>query len=564
MIRFLSIQRLAVIDHLELEFGPGLSVLTGETGAGKSILVEAVSLLLGGRATADLVRSGEETATVQAIIDLPDGTERIVRREVSAQGRSRAFLDGDLVTSAALREQLGELVDLHGQHEHQGLLLPATQLALLDRFAELELKRADVARLHQSLTAARAELSSLQRREQDRVARLDLLELQRHEIDKVAPRLGEDDSLSAERVIVANADRLSRLASESYAALYDDEAAVLARLGYVWKRIGELAALDTRFQPHADARDSVRAPLDDLARLLRNYAANLDASPDRLQAIEDRLAALERLKRRYGPTLGEVIARREAVEHELAGFEENTGRTEQLREEADTLAKSYLEQARALSRERRAAADRFAVSLSAELAELAMAGTRCSVTIESTAECESDWTSTGIDRVALCLSPNVGEELRPLARIASGGELSRVMLAIKTLATTDVPGKTLIFDEIDAGVGGRVADAVGERLRALGRQNQVFCITHLPQVAACGDAHYRVSKQVRDGRTVTHVARLSADARVDEVARMMGGRDVTPMVRAGAQDIINTRSSSTKRAKAKVEPRESERRKSTA
>ena len=356
---------------------------------------------------------------------------------------------------------------------------------------------------------------------------------------------------------------MSRLASESYAALYDDEAAVLARLGYVWKRIGELAALDTRFQPHADARDSVRAPLDDLARLLRDYAANLDASPDRLQAIEDRLAALERLKRRYGPTLGDVIARREAVEHELAGFEENTGRTEQLREEGDTLAKSYLEQARALSRERRAAADRFAISLSAELAELAMAGTRCSVTIESTAECESDWTSTGIDRVALCLSPNVGEELRPgTYRVWRG--LSRVMLAIKTLATTDVPGKTLIFDEIDAGVGGRVADAVGERLRALGRQNQVFCITHLPQVAACGDAHYRVSKQVRDGRTVTHVARLSADARVDEVARMMGGRDVTPMVRAGAQDIINTRSSSTKRAKAKAEPRESERRKSTA
>jgi DNA repair protein RecN (Recombination protein N) len=565
MIRYLSIRRLAVIDQLELEFGAGLSVLTGETGAGKSILVEAVGLLLGGRATADIVRSGEETATVQAILELPDGSEKIVRREVSAQGRSRAFLDGELVTTAALRESLGDLVDLHGQHEHQALLVPATQLALLDRFAGLDDLRDDVAGLHAELVAARDALSTYEEGARDRAARLDLLEFQRHEIDKAAPKAGEDEALAGERQIVANADKLNRLASESYAALYDDDQAVLARLGYVWKRVGELAALDPSFQPFVEAREAVRAPLDDLARMLRDYAVNLDASPDRLQAIEDRLAAIERLKRRYGPTLDDVLARRRAVDEELQALDGGSDRLDALREAVETLASRYLARARALSASRRTAGDRFARALTAELSELAMGGTRCAVNLESVDGREADWTASGIDRLAFCLSPNVGEELRPLARIASGGELSRVMLAIKTLATTDVPGKTLVFDEVDAGVGGRAADAVGERLRALGRRGQVLCITHLPQVAACGDTHYRVSKAVHDGRTITCVERLGSEERIDEVARMMGGRDLSAKVRAGAQELILSRTAKAKdRAENRRAKGESERRKSTA
>jgi DNA repair protein RecN (Recombination protein N) len=561
MIRYLSIHRLAVIDRLELEFGPGLSVLTGETGAGKSILVEAVGLLLGGRAAADLVRAGEDTAVVQAIVDLPDGTERIVKREVSAQGRSRAFLDGELVTTAALRDSLGDLIDLHGQHEHQALLQAATQLALLDRFAELEGHRSDLAALHRQLLDARAEARALDAGARDRAARLDLLEFQRHEIDKVAPLAGEDETLTAERRIVANADRINRLAAESYAALYDDDQAVLARLGYVWKRVAELATLDPSLQPFADMRDSVRAPLDDLARTLRDYTASLDASPDRLQAIEDRLAAIERLKRRYGPTLDEVIARRRAVDMELAALDTSGERLAEATARGDALAADYLARAQALSSSRRAAADHFARALAGELAELAMGGTRCSLQIDSADGREADWASSGIDRVALCLSPNVGEELRPLARIASGGELSRVMLAIKTLATTDVPGKTLIFDEVDAGVGGRVADAVGERLSALGRRGQVLCITHLPQVAAYGTTHYRVSKLVENGRTVTRVDRLKDQDRIEEIARMMGGREVSASVRAGAQDMIASRARARRPSKAKGE---SERRKFTA
>ena len=317
MIRFLSVHRLAVIDQLELEFGPGMSVLTGETGAGKSILVEAVGLLLGGRSSADLVRSGEETAIVQAVLDTPSGDELIVRREVSAQGRSRAFLDGQLVTTAALRDAVGSLIDLHGQHEHQALLDPAMQLALLDRYAGLDGERAGLATAYARLVATRDALARFEASRRTRAERLDMLEFQRHEIDKVSPQPGEDDALEAEKTVVANAEKLARLAGEAYGALYDDDHAAMTSLAVVWKRLGELADLDPRFQPILDARASVMAPLDDAARTLRDYADSIDRSPERLQAIEDRLAALARLKRRYGPTLDEVVARAHAIADEL-------------------------------------------------------------------------------------------------------------------------------------------------------------------------------------------------------------------------------------------------------
>src|SRR5688500_13862025 len=295
-----------------------MSVLTGETGAGKSILVEAVGLLLGGRASADLVRSGEDTAIVQAVLDLPSGDELIVRREVSAQGRSRAFLDGQLVTTAALREAVGSLVDLHGQHEHQALLDPAMQLALLDRYAGLDGDRAAIGASHARWVEARDALARFEASRRTRAERLDMLEFQRQEIDKVAPAAGEDDALEAEKTVVANAEKLARLAAEAYGALYDDDHAAMSSLAVVWKRLGELAALDPRFQPIVDARASVMAPLDDAARALRDYAESIDRSPERLQAIEDRLAALARLKRRYGPSLDDVMTKQQVVTDELA------------------------------------------------------------------------------------------------------------------------------------------------------------------------------------------------------------------------------------------------------
>jgi DNA repair protein RecN (Recombination protein N) len=549
VIRFLSVNRLAVIDQLEIELPAGMSVLTGETGAGKSILVEAVGLLLGGRSSADLVRSGEETAIVQAVLDTPSGDELIVRREVSAQGRSRAFLDGQLVTTAALRDAVGSLIDLHGQHEHQALLDPAMQLALLDRYAGLDGDRAALAESFGRYVDARQALERFEASRRSRAERLDMLEFQRHEIDKVSPVAGEDEALEAERTVVANAEKLARLAGEAYGALYDDDHAAMTSLAMVWKRIAELAAIDPRFQPVLESRAAVMAPLDDAARTLRDYADSIDRSPERLQAIEDRLAALSRLKRRYGPTLDEVIARSKAVAEELALLGAGDDAIAGLTSAAAKARSGYVSAALAMATARRSAAPRLARALEAALGELAMGGTRCQFALHTLEE--GEWGPTGTDRLEILISPNIGEDLRPLARIVSGGELSRVMLAMKSLASTDVPGKTLIFDEVDAGIGGAVADVVGARLHALSVGCQVLCITHLPQVAAFGDAHFRVTKQAAGGRTVTRVERLDDDARETEVARMMGGQAVSAGVRAGARDLLAAQA----RRKAKVAPK---------
>ena len=562
MIRFLSVHRLAVIDQLEIEFGPGMSVLTGETGAGKSILVEAVGLLLGGRSSADLVRSGEETAIVQAVLDTPSGEELIVRREVSAQGRSRAFLDGQLVTTAALREAVGSLIDLHGQHEHQALLDPGMQLALLDRYAGLDGDRAALASAHARLVETREALGRFEASRRTRAERLDMLEFQRHEIDKVSPQAGEDDALEAEKTVVANAEKLARLAGEAYGALYDDDHAAMTSLATVWKRLGELAALDPRFQPILDARASVMAPLDDAARTLRDYADSIDRSPERLQAIEDRLAALARLKRRYGPTLDEVIAKSQAVAEELGLLGSGDEALVALEQEAVAARGAYRTAADAIGAARRTAAPRLAKALEKALGELAMSGTRCALALHAI-EPESEWGPTGADRLELLLSPNVGEDLRPLAKIVSGGELSRVMLALKTIAADAKASalqtsftKTLIFDEVDAGIGGRVATVVGQKLASLGDRFQVLCITHLPQMAACGRSHFLIEKQVKGRRTVTSVTRLDGEDRVTEIARMMGGAAAGEKALESARELLDNTSAGRK-AKAKGERRKS-------
>jgi DNA repair protein RecN (Recombination protein N) len=540
MIRFLSVSNLAVIDRLEVEFAPGLTVLTGETGAGKSILVGAVGLLVGGRSSADLVRTGEDTAAVQAVFEKPDGGEVIVRREVSAQGRSRAFVDGALVTTAALRDAAGSLVDLHGQHEHQVLLDPASHLDLLDEFAGLTGSRAQVGDLFSQWQRIKDDRERLAASEQQKAARAEFLAFQLTEIDKAAPQPGEDEELSTMRQVLANADRLQRVSDEAYAVLYEGDEAVLPALAGVWKRVAELANLDPKFQPYMETRDAVKSQLEDLAFFLRSYSQGIDASPARLQEIEDRLALLERLKKKHGPSLADVIARAASLRRELHDIEHATERAAELDAALTTARVAYERVAAELSARRRAAAKEFARAIEKALADLAMAKTRCDVRFAE-ARGEHAWTERGIDEAEFYVSPNPGEELRPLARIASGGELSRIMLALKTLATTDAPGKTLIFDEVDAGIGGAVADVVGARLRLLGDRFQVLCITHLPQIAAYGAAHFRIEKHVRSGRTSTSVRRVDGVERESEIARMMGGADVSAAVLAGAREMIEAK-----------------------
>ena len=538
MIRYLAIRNLAVIESVEVDFEHSFNILTGETGAGKSILVEAVGLLLGGRAAQDLIRTGEDLASVEALFETAEGEELIVRREITSQGRSRAFINGTLATATALKDLSNRLVELHGQHEHQQLLDPSQHLALLDTWGGLEAPRTRVAAAFATVRDYREQLDRLRMDDRERAVRLELVEFQLGELQKASLQAGEDETLAADRQLLRSADTIQRLCNEGYAELYDTEAAALGALGRVWKRVGELAAIDPRFAPYLDARDGIKAQLEDLAFTLRDFADGIDASPGRLQQVEDRLALIERLKRKHGGTLEEAIARRDrlAAEHQaLTGGQSTLADIEQQLAAAGRL---FLAEAGALSTARRSAATRFAKSIESELADLAMAKTRFEVRLQS-ARSEDQWTEAGIDAGEFFLSPNVGEELRPLARIVSGGELSRVMLALKTLGAKDgMPGKTLIFDEVDAGVGGAVAETVGRLMKQLGRDRQVLAVTHLAQVAVCADHHLVVSKELRRNATLSTVDTVHGETRVAEIARMLGGERITASTLAHATELL--------------------------
>ena len=568
MIRFLAIRNLAVIESVAVDFEQSFNILTGETGAGKSILVEAVGLLLGGRAAQDLIRTGEDLATVEAIFESEDGSELIVRREITSQGRSRAFINGALATAAALKDLSNRLVELHGQHEHQQLLDPAQHLALLDAWAGFDAQRAAVAHAFSSIRGLREQLDRLRMDDRERAARLELVEFQLNELQKANLQPGEDDTLAADRQLLRSADTIQRLCGESYAELYDNEAAALTTLGHVWKRVGELAAIDPRFAPYLEARDGIKAQLEDLAFTLRDFADGIDASPGRLQQVEDRLALIERLKRKHGGTLEDAIAHRDrlAAEHRaLTGGQSSIGEIEQ---QLLVAGRDFLAKARTLSDARRSAAVTFARALEAELGELAMERTRFDVRLV-TSEAEGHWSDAGIDSGEFFLSPNVGEELRPLAKIVSGGELSRVMLALKTLSALgaipkphaphlrrsdggQASPKTLIFDEVDAGIGGRVATVVGQKLASLGDRFQVLCITHLPQIASHGRTHFLIEKSIKGQRTMTSVKRLEGSERIAEIARMMGGAAAGEKALESARELLEM-----SKAKAKGERRKS-------
>jgi len=559
MLRFLRIRNLAVIESVEVEFEPGFNVLTGETGAGKSIVVEAVGLLLGARASADLVRTGETQATIEAIFDdhREPGAgplELIIRREITIQGRSRSFINGALATAVALRDLSRRLVELHGQHEHQALLDPSTHLSLIDEYAGLEADMLAVANRWSAVRTLREQLDRSRMDAREKSARLDLIAFQLGEIEKAAPKAGEDDELAATKQVLASAERIQRLCEESYSSLYESDAAVLSGLGGVWKRVGELATIDPRFAPYVDARDGIKGQLEDLAFFLRSYSDGVDASPERLQQVEDRLALLERLKRKHGPTLQDVIDKGDALRREQAFLSAASEEAGELQRRLDEATDTFLRRARVLSQARRSAALKFAAGIEAMLAELAMARTQFEVRFNASELPPDAWSERGIDQAEFFLSANVGEDVRPLARIVSGGELSRVMLALKAMGAqaggAGRPGepdkarptinqsRTLIFDEVDAGIGGRVADVVGTKLRELGGEFQVLCITHLPQIAAKATTHFHIDKRVRGTRTLTSVGRLDEPARVDEIARMIGGAQVSDSALSTARDLL--------------------------
>lgn len=549
MLADLSIRNLAIIDSLHVSFHQGLTVLTGETGAGKSIIIDAVNLIMGGRASADLIRTGEEEATVEALFVLPvdaplglrladmgldfDG-ELLVKRVVSRSGRNRVFIGGGLSTLAILSEISRELVNIYGQHESQTLLRPENHLRLLDGFSGLDPLRASYSALYDRYRETEARIRELDQGEREAARRLDLLSFQAEEIRTAALVPGEEEELTGERSVLVNAERLCRGSEDAYEALYGDEASVLHLLAQVKAKIADISSVDTSLSPLLDVVVSASAQLEDAALTLRGYGARIEADPARLEAVDERLDLIRRLKKKYAPTVEEIIAYGDEAAREVDLLLNRDRARSDLDRELELLAGRVREQGRELSVKRREAATQLKAAMEREIHQLAMKHALFDVAFEELTEPRQ----TGIDGVTFLFSPNPGEEPKPLARIASGGELSRLMLALKQVhPESDVP--TLIFDEVDTGIGGATSALVGEKLKRVSRGQQVLCITHLPQVAAFADHHYKVEKQVQGGRTATEVTLLQEEERVAEVARMLGGVAITGTTLDHAREMID-------------------------
>ena len=523
MIRFLSIRDLAVVDRIEVEFLDGFNVLTGETGAGKSIIVGALGLLVGGRATNDLVRTGCEKAVVQATFEGADGGECIVRREISARGRSRIFIDDSLATVGKLKQLGASLVDIHGQHEHQELIDPKNHVRFLDAFAGHTELLSRVGSSYREWRKLEMELRAVMEKVRSAAENVSMLEFQLDEIDAVSPVEGEDESLLVERSRLANAERLALLAAQTYDELYESDSSVISLLGGVWKNLEELEGIDKSFGRLVDNREMVLSQLTEISEELRSYSLSVETSPERLAQVEARLSSLENLKRKYGGSIADVLKHRSVIADEISTVVDSKS---EIRRREDALRNArhiFMSRSNELSKHRRVAASRLKGKFEDEIGGLAIPDCVFDVRISINTS-DEDWREIGVDDVEFFFSANAGEQPKSLARTASGGELSRVMLALKTLGTTDVARKTLVFDEVDAGVGGAAAERIGRRLAKLGRDFQVLSVTHAPQVAVHGDEHFTVRKSVESGRSVTTIGKLMNDEeRAIELSRLMTG-----------------------------------------
>jgi DNA repair protein RecN (Recombination protein N) len=534
MLRELRISNFAIIDEMMLEFGEGLNVLTGETGAGKSIITRAIGLLCGERASADLIRTDADEAEIQGLFEpdeagqiltasgLKEADEIIVRRLIGRSGKGRVYVNGEMAT-AALLGRLGErLIHIYGQHEQALLLRPESHLAFLDEFERLGGLRNRMAGAYDSYREARDRLDDLTKGADERRQRLDLLRFQIDELRSAAPVEGEDRDLLAERERRRHAEKLTLIYRQSEEALYSGDEAIVTMLGRVAAQLREAARIDAAVTTDVELLQQSVAQIEEASASLRRFADQLEHDPDRLDQIEERLALLSRLKRKYGCEADDLVGRLQTMESELRRYDSADVDVESLRKEVAEHEAAAWEVARELSRKRHEAAKRLQTRMTDELGVLGMDSAVFRVVFQEGDEAPA-LSASGADAIELYLSANAGEEPKPLARIASGGELSRIMLALKALTAGAGDVETLIFDEVDAGIGGSVADAVGKRLRNLGRSHQILSITHLPQIAALADHHLAVDKRVVKGRTVSRVQLLDGEQRVGEVARMLGG-----------------------------------------
>jgi DNA repair protein RecN (Recombination protein N) len=543
MLKELRIKNLAIIDDLKVRFEKGLNILTGETGAGKSIIVDSLGLALGGRGQSDMVRSGEKEAVVQAYFEPAEGSELpdigidrsggfILRRAISASGRSRAYINDTMVSLQSLAEFGRSLVDIHGQHEHQSLLSVDRHRLFLDAFGRLQDDAARVGMLFREISVMKKELADLKEKVKERAHRLDLLKFQIQEIDGSSLRSGEKEELVEKRSILSNLARLKELAETAYAAIYSSEGSCIERLSYIIVKTREMSSVDPSVSEILNMLESGLPLIEDAAVSLRRYKDKYDIEPGSLADVEDRLELIGKLEKKYGEGIENIVRYRDNAEKELKGLELADEKIGTLEDKLGKRQEELLGFANSLSEKRKKTARRIEELVTGELKELAFG--KAEFVIDVIPDTIS---ASGVDKVEFLFSPNPGEPPRPLLRIASGGELSRVMLALKSILADFDSIPVLIFDEVDAGIGGKTAISVGKKLREIANKRQVLCATHLPQIASQGDFHLRIEKAQRGERVNVEVKELLGEDRVAEVARMLSGK-VTPVSLKHARELI--------------------------
>lgn len=564
MLLELSIQNLVLIERLTVEFGEGFNVLTGETGAGKSMLVDALGLVLGGRARPDVVRTGEKEAEVEARFEVGPGSrvlsllaeagipcdgELVVRRVVQAEGRSRAFLNGRASTAAQLADLAKDLCDIASQHESVSLTDPASHLEYLDAFGHLDEARRALAGEFEKLSEIVKSIEATRSAERSRTEREDFLAFQAREIDELSPTLGEEHELESERARLRHAEKLVQATRGAADRLYDGDESICDALGRIVGELEQAATLDPSLAAVARAVDAALTELSDAARQVSRYAESVEENPDRLAELEDRYFRLQKLLRKHGPGTAELLAYRAELGRELDAMASAQGRLVALEGERDVLLAEVAKAARSLSKKRRAAAEKLADAVGRELGQLGMGRARVSVDVTPIQPGQGDslvvdgarLTESGVDRAEFLIAPNKGEDPKPLRRIASGGELSRALLALKRVLAEKGPAGLYVFDEVDAGVSGAIAEVIGRSIEEVSRHRQVLCITHLPQIAALADAHFVVDKSEERGRTVSRVRKLSEAERVAELARMIGGVKVGDAAKKAARELLSAK-----------------------
>ncbi len=568
MLTLLKIKNIALIDSLEVEFGSGLNLLTGETGSGKSIIVDSLGALTGDRVSSDLIKEGEQSATIEGLFLLPnkseiaaifdesgiesDDAELIVRRELSLAGKNRVFINNQLVTQGLLKRVGSFLVDIHGQGDQAALFDTATHLEMLDSFAGVETERVQTADAYRQWSATKKELEELRRDESDKLQLLDILKFQVDEIRAANLRPDENAELQDEKRRLNNVEKLSSLSGEAYILLYEQDESTIATFDKAARKIAELAEYDSKFAGYGESLEAARAVLEDLATTARDFRNHIEFSPARLEEIENRLAEIARISRKYGGTVETALAHLAESEKRLENIETAEFRERELEKKLAAEERIYLEAAGVLHDKRVAAATKFEREVETNLKAVALEKARFEVSIEASSEPGSGegsgnpqseirnpkFTPRGFDRIEFYFSANPGESPKPLAKVASGGEASRLMLILKTTAKAREDEKSAVFDEIDAGIGGRVAEAVGLKLKQLARSLQVLCVTHQPQVASLADRHFVVEKNMTKKATAIGIRELSDDERVDEIARMLAGEKITESARTHAAEMI--------------------------